>query len=305
MRATLPVGITLRENLEAPETELQGDPSQFQQIIMNLCSNAIHAMRHDGGVLHVSLHNRTLSKEEAAKEQLAPGRYVLLVVRDRGTGIPESHLKRIFEPFFTTKKRGQGTGLGLSVIHGIVTGQGGAIQVENRSRRGACFRVYLPRLKGDEKRQDAATTTMYSAPLAGEGHIMLVDDDPVLLKIGAMMLSSLGYSVERFERSKAALGALRDNPDAFQLLMTDQTMPELSGIDLGQKVREVAPSLPILICTGYSENGTLERIHELGFDGFLQKPFIRDELGNAVREILHASNPHQQSSSDNVVKFVS
>ncbi|MBF0587666.1 MAG: PAS domain S-box protein [Magnetococcales bacterium] len=286
IRATLPATIEIHPELTVPDVVLMGDASQIQQMVMNLCVNAGHAMP-DGGVLELQLTACWISSSEAVSLRIEPGHYVRLVVTDHGEGIEEAHLGRIFEPFFTTREKGKGSGLGLAVTHGIVRGCGGSIQVESRLGYGTSFTIHLPIADQPSPLTQVPDTIVTPVKTRVEsGEILLVDDDPTLLKVGCKMLGSLGYSVVSFERAKPALEALKLEPSRYRLLITDQTMPEMTGLALGQVARQVAPELPMMICTGFSESVTANNAHEKGFDGFLQKPFIREELAAALREVL-------------------
>jgi PAS domain S-box-containing protein len=282
LRASLPATIEIRQDIGTDEAVVLADPTQIHQIIMNLCTNAAQAMRENGGILEVSLHQVQTDQDLcAAHPDLRPGPCVALTVGDTGCGMTPEVLDRIFEPYFTTKEKGEGTGLGLAVVHGIVTGYGGVISVNTEPARGSVFKIYLPAVETappqthrDEKLQ------------SGRERILFVDDEPSLVEIGRDMLQHLGYEVVTFSSSIEALDAFRARPDRFDLVITDMTMPQMTGEHLAQALIETRPDLPVILCTGYTERITEEMASALGIKGFLLKPLSAHDLAKKIRDIL-------------------
>jgi CheY-like chemotaxis protein len=254
---------------------------------MNLCTNAAHAMRENGGILEVGLHQSQADQNLcAAHPDLRPGPCVVLAVGDTGCGMTQEILDRIFEPYFSTKEKGEGTGLGLAVVHGIVTGYGGVISVKSAPARGSVFEVFLPAVK------TATVETRRDDELqSGRERILFVDDEPPLVEIGRDMLQHLGYEVVTFSNSLDALNAFRAQPDHFDLVITDMTMPQMTGERLAQTLIEIRPDLPVILCTGYSERITEERAGSLGIKAFLLKPLSAHDLAKKVRDTLDNKPP--------------
>ena len=273
LRATLPSTINIRCELN-DDGVILADQSTLNQVVMNLCTNAAHAMRQGGGTIEV----RQFLIHQADTGQ----KWLRLQVGDSGSGISPEIKSRIFEPFFTTKKPGEGTGLGLSVVHGIVAGMGGTIQVKDRAGGGTVFTVELPAHDADIEHvasDDAPATEGYE-------QIMLVDDEESLLKGLGDLLAILGYRVSSFDDSLRALEAFEQSPDSFDVLITDQTMPGLTGTELTERIHALRSGLPVILCTGYSQAVSPEKAAELGIDYFLQKPFSHAELACAIRQVV-------------------
>jgi PAS domain S-box-containing protein len=283
LRATLPSTIQIRTKLNSKCDPVMADPTQMHQVLLNLATNASHAMREKGGLLEIELEPFELNGNSAGHPpELAPGRYTLLSVRDSGPGIEPEILKRIFEPYFTTKSAGQGSGLGLAVVHGILRSHGGAITVESKPGQGASFHAYLPCC--EEK--PAVVPERTAEIVKGQGNILLVDDEESIVGLGRRSLEKMGYSVTGETNSVRALELFAQNPDHFDLVLTDQTMPHLTGISLAQEVWKLRPELPIIIASGYSELITSEKAASLGFKALLNKPYTLSELAKAVRQSL-------------------
>ncbi len=297
LRASLPTTIEIRQNIDNRCGYILGDPTQIHQIIMNLCTNAFHAMRENGGILEISLKDVDVDADYAkAYPQLSPGEYVRLAVRDTGHGIDSVTLERIFDPFFTTKAAGEGTGMGLAVIHGIVTRHGGQIVVNSEPGKGSTFQVYLPRLqtkKPDEK------SPLEPIP-RGTEHILLVDDEALLVEMQQEMLENLGYKITPRTNSLEALETFRANPDKFDLVITDQTMPNMTGVELATELMVVKPDIPIILTTGYSEVITPEQARQLGIQEYIMKPVVLRDLGKVIRKLLDQKVETAKSAEDMV-----
>lgn len=284
LRATLPSTIEFRQNLQPDCGVIFGDPTQIHQVIMNLCTNAFQAMADRSGVLAVQLDVTNIDKQLAAAEpDLAPGRYVRLTVTDTGHGIPPEHLDKIFDPFFTTKPVGEGSGLGLATVHGIVKNHGGAIKVYSEVGAGTTMHVYFPRVES-EAAMDAATTG--PVPQGRGERILLVDDETPLVAMNCELLQKWGYRVTGRTESPAALEAFLADPGGFDLIMTDLTMPGMTGLELARRVMAIRPDLPIVLMTGFSEASTLEKARLMGIREFILKPAGSRELAKCIRRVL-------------------
>jgi signal transduction histidine kinase/CheY-like chemotaxis protein len=280
LRASLPSTIEIRQNIPDKEPMVMADPTQIHQIITNLCTNAAHATE-GSGVVEVDLSSVTIDSSPDYPD-LKPGTYVRLSVRDNGHGMDAATLQRIFNPYFTTKEQGKGTGLGLSVVHGIVRRHEGAITVRSEPGKGTEFHIYLPRITGEpvDREQD-------TSPLPrGTETILFVDDEEQLAELGQATLESLGYKVAAAGNGIEALEIFKKNPDRFHLVITDFTMPKMTGVDLATEVIGLRPCIPVILCTGYSEKITGMRAEELGIREFLMKPVDRRDMANAVRRVL-------------------
>ncbi len=281
LRATLPANILIAEELGTDATVL-ADPSQLHQIVMNLCTNAGLAMRDGGGTLRVALDEVDVDAHEAERMGVVPGRFVRLTVADTGCGMPPEVLGRVFEPFFTTRPVGQGTGLGLSVVHGIVHGRGGAISAASEVGRGTEFRVCLP--IDDGKTPSDEPKRVPASP--GTERILFVDDEVLLVEVTCRALEGLGYRVTGFTDSALALSAFRAEPFGFDLVVTDAMMPGLGGEQLVRELKALRPAIPVVVATGYSERITRESARALGFDGYLQKPVTAADVTALVRKLF-------------------
>ncbi len=292
LRASLPSSIEIRQEMAAENDIIMADPTQVHQIMMNLCTNAAHAMQDKGGLLKVVLKNVEMNAPLDPSRDLPnePRTYLELTVSDTGHGIDSAIIDRIFDPFFTTKRRGEGTGMGLSVIHGIVKSRGGSITVESEANRGSSFHVFLPccaALVEEERHPDVAL-------LLGKGRILLVDDEKVLVEMGKQMLEYLGYEVTGVQSSIEALELFSRNPSYFDAVVTDYTMPKMNGISLARAMLAIRPQLPVLLCTGYSESITEKTAKEIGIRQIIMKPVILSEMGALLKTLIHLnSNEHQ------------
>ena len=286
MRASLPATIDIRQNIPSESPTVLADLSQINQVIVNLCTNAAHAMREKGGILDVSLVEINLDDDEEARRQgLGPGKYAILSVMDTGHGIAAEDLDRIFDPFYSTKQVDEGTGLGLSVTHGIVKDHGGTITVHSKPETGTTFHILLPIL---QEEKDPAPGASFDAIPKGSERVLFVDDDQGLLDMGETILRRLGYRVSATPSPMEALEWVRSRPDRFDLVITDQTMPRLTGEKLARELLKVRPNLPIILCTGYSELIDEEKAEKIGLRAFLLKPVVMDKLARTIRQVLDA-----------------
>jgi PAS domain S-box-containing protein len=285
MRASLPSTIKIHQNIQS-DGLVMGDPTQIHQVMMNLVANAGYAMQDNGGQLAVNLERVLLEEEMAANHpNLKSGPYLKLTVSDTGPGIPQTYLNRIFEPFFTTKEKGEGTGMGLAVVHGIVTGHGGDILVRSEQGKGASFFVFLPAV---EKRMQPETRIAIRPPTGTES-ILFVDDEAALVNAGKRMLESLGYEVVTRTSSLEALELFAHQPGRFDLVITDMTMPGLTGDLLAQKLIEIKSDLPVILCTGFSARINEKKALALGIRAFVTKPVLKRQIAETIRMVLDAS----------------
>lgn len=284
LRSFLPKTIVIDSRIKVSDDTILADSTQIHQVIMNLGTNAFHAMRDNGGRLTFQLENVALDMpHQSSGITIMPGYYLKLSVTDTGPGIPSHIRDRIFDPYFTTKKVNEGTGLGLSVSLGIVKSHGGLIEIETTSETGTSFAVFLP------STTEKAVDTLPDRPALKKGNnerLLVVDDEPLFLDILCHILKLLAYHVTAVPSSAAALEKLRENPEDFDVLISDQTMPEMTGIQLAAEARKINPRLPIILCTGYSEKVNKTTAANFGISRFLMKPISQHELATAVREVL-------------------
>ncbi len=286
LRSTLPPSIEIREHLE-PDGVVLADPTQMHQVVMNLCTNAFHAMRPKGGILEVSLKPETIAPAAAERiPGLAPGRYLHLSVRDTGCGMTPEVMARMFDPFFTTKPAGEGTGLGLSVSHGIVKSHHGAIDVSSSPGVGSTFHVYLPTV---EMPAEAKPPSDRGELPKGHERILFVDDEAALIQVGKKILSLLGYLVVTRTDPREARDLFQQDPKAFDLVITDLTMPHLTGLELATELRRSRPDVPIILCSGTEIPSDVASGQSLPCLDVLQKPYSRRDLALVVRQALDRS----------------
>ncbi len=285
IRASLPASIEIRKRIEAPQGVVRMDATQIQQVLLNLCANAAHAMEKNGGVLEIRLGEQTIDAEAAGRiHHLEPGPYLRLTVADTGTGMTDEVIQRIFDPFFTTKAPGKGTGMGLSVVHGIVHSHGGAVQVESEVGKGSRFHILLPCAEAPSR----PPVEEVQALVTGREHILFVDDEVMLTEMGRQMLERLGYRVTTRTSSVEALEVFRARPHDFDLVISDMTMPNLTGDRLALSLFDIRQDIPVILCTGFSSLLTELRAREIGIRAYLTKPLSVHELGRTVREVLDA-----------------
>ncbi len=286
LRASLPASIEINEHI-APELNMvMANPTQIHQILMNLCTNASHAMSEEGGRLDVVLERKAVDADDAARiGGLTAGDYLRLSISDTGTGIPPGIMDRIFEPYFTTKEIDKGTGLGLSVVHGIVQDHGGQITVGSEVGKGTTFCIYLPML--DTPPGDIVNMNADDAiDLKGNERILLVDDETPIVEIQQQVLERLGYRVTTTTKSLQALEMFTAHPESYDILITDMTMPNVNGAKLANQVKKIKPGTPVILCTGYSEIITKEQAQAMGIEGFIMKPFDKESMALAIRKIF-------------------
>ncbi|UCG56642.1 MAG: response regulator [Phycisphaerales bacterium] len=286
LRASLPATIKIFRKIEADSSMVLADPTQIHQVLVNLCTNASHAMRETGGMLQVGLTDITLESEtRIGDERLGPGQYAKLTVSDSGCGMDKEVIERIFEPFFTTKQVNEGTGLGLSVVHGIIRSHHGAIEVESAPGEGTTFCIFLPKVEATEVQESESPV-----PAAREHEvILLVDDERMMVDVTKLMLERLGYTVIAKTSSVDALETFQEKPDEFDLVITDQIMPNLTGTQLATELMAIRPDIPVILCTGFGENVSPEEAESMGIRKFVMKPISKDEIEAIVRNVLGAS----------------
>jgi PAS domain S-box-containing protein len=287
LAASLPAGIRLEKTLEAGDAAVIGDATHLHQVAMNLCTNALHAMER-GGVLSVVLERVELSEHRSlSRGTLSPGAYVRLVVSDTGSGIPPAVLERMFDPFFTTKGVGEGTGLGLSLVHGIVSELGGAIDVATTAGKGTKFEIWLP-VAGEAGRP--AVEAVRELPRGHGETVMIVDDERPLVALAKEMLAELGYDPVGFESSSAALQAFRAEPQRFDLILTDEAMPDLVGTELAHEIRRIQPTLPIILMSGHGGAQLTQRAAAVGAKEVLRKPLQGRDLAESLARVLGSAH---------------
>ncbi|MCL7487768.1 MAG: PAS domain S-box protein [Desulfobulbaceae bacterium] len=284
LRSTIPSTIEIKQEIEPKCGYVLANPTQIHQVLMNLCTNAYHAMRESGGVLGVTLKQVSISAGDFVRNiNLRPGPYLMLEVSDTGTGMNKETLARIFEPYFTTKAQGEGTGMGLSVVHGIIKSHGGNITVYSEPGRGSTFRVYLPIMEGAESKEEESPT----GPLpSGAERILLVDDEKSVAKVEKDMLENLGYTVTISTSAPEALEHFRGQPDSYDLVITDMTMPKMTGDRLATEIMAIRPDIPVILCTGFSELINKEDALKIGIRRFVTKPIIITKFAKLLREVL-------------------
>ncbi len=293
LRASLPSSIEIRQQFKS-DSLVMGDTTQIHQILMNLCTNAAHAIPETGGTIDVEIVDVELDEASSPDfMNMKPGNYLLLTVSDTGSGIPQEIMERIFDPFFTTKAIGEGTGMGLSVIHGIVESFGGKVKVHSEPGKGTRFQVILPVVS---KSVEPEQTVMESLP-KGTERILFVDDEPALIDIGKKILETLGYTVTATTQPAKAVEFFQNNPDEFDLLITDMTMPKKAGDTLAREIFSFRPDLPVILCTGFSAGITEEKARAIGIKAIFKKPISWTDIARLIRNVLDENNTPKQDGS--------
>lgn len=282
-KAALPSTISLKTAIDKKCRPVFADPTQIHQVTMNLITNALHAMEEKGGELFINLDEINIDSSRASDLSIRPGSYVRLTVSDTGCGIDPIIQDRIFDPYFTTKEEGKGTGIGLAVVHGIIKSHEGGIELKSSQGKGSSFLIYLPCVLEDryERKIDAIPKA-----LGGAERILVVDDEEAIARMVRQMLERLGYTVTVRTSSKEALQLFKDDPHRFDLIITDMTMPNMTGDRLSAEIKRISRDIPIIICTGFSEKIDAEKARLLGIEGFVFKPIVKNELAAQIRNIL-------------------
>jgi PAS domain S-box-containing protein len=283
LRSSIPKNIEIREQIEVPNSLVVADPTQIHQVLMNLCSNAAYAMREKGGIMEIGLIPVDVDPDRNHPPMdIPPGPYLRLTVSDTGRGMDKEIMEKIFDPFFTTKKPGEGTGMGLAVVHGIVKNHKGAITVYSEAGKGSTFNIFLPMARGEFEAETAS-----SKPIPkGRERILLIDDEEIQIRSVQPMLERLGYVVTGKTNALESLEVFRAKPDAFDLVITDQTMPHLTGQELTEEFLRIRPDIPIVLCTGFSEVIHEEGAKAVGVREFIMKPFSAGEMAERIRKAL-------------------
>jgi len=283
LRSTIPSNIRFKENISDEDITVRTDPVQINQVIMNLCINAYHEMEETGGILEIAVMKDTLDEDAAGQyPDLTGGDYVKLMVSDTGSGIDPAIFDKIFDPYFTTKETGKGSGMGLSVVHGIVKNHNGAITVDSNLGKGTTFTIRLP---AAAIKPGAETETAGEVPVGNET-ILLVDDEHLIVSMTEDMLKRLGYEVEARMNPVEGLELFRSKPDRFDLVITDMTMPQMTGVEFSKKLMAIRPDIPVIICTGHSARISAEKAREIGIAAYIMKPVIKQEIATTIRHVL-------------------
>jgi len=284
LRASMPSTVTLRQRIDDGCGPIMGDPTQIYQVIVNLFTNANQAMQNQEGQIKVVVEEILLTDDDQPQfMEVKPGPFIRVSVSDTGPGIDPDITERIFDPYFTTKRMKSGTGLGLSVVHGIVKGHAGAIKVYSELGEGTSFSVYLPRLVDDKT---AAAIGTGSPIPGGKESILLVDDEEALVRVVQKILENLGYQVTGFSDSRDALSHFKARPDTYDLVISDMTMPHLTGLQLSEAILAETPDIPVVICTGFSEMINRIKVAEAGIRRVVMKPVVKSEIASTIREVL-------------------
>ena len=289
-RSTIPSYIDINQDIQSDCGLIMADPTQIHQVAMNLITNAYHAVETNGGDLFVRLQEKMLKSSDLPDPNLEPGKYVILSVSDSGKGMSPELMAKIFEPYFTTKEQGKGTGLGLAVVHGIIQDHRGVVKVTSEIGKGTTFEVYLP-LMGKSDAADPIEEAKNQP--SGNERVLLVDDEESIAKLEKQMLERLGYQVTVKNSSWDALQTFISNTQSFDLLVTDMTMPNMTGAQLAEEVKSIRSDIPLILCTGFSERINAEKAKSIGINGFLMKPVAKSELAQLVRKVL------DEAASDN------
>jgi PAS domain S-box-containing protein len=284
LRPSLPATIEIRQDIASTTGAIMADPTQIHQIVMNLCTNAFHAMEETGGRLDISLKETERSADDLIHERdVAAGKFVQISVADSGPGIEDTIKERIFDPYFTTKETGKGTGMGLSIVHGIVKSYGGFISLYSEPGTGSVFHIFLPVAEEEPLSQVQAAEQI---PMGNE-RVLFVDDEVMLAEMGRDTLVRLGYQVTMRTSSLEALETFQNQPDQFDLVITDQTMPGMTGVDLARRILQIRHDTPVILCTGYSAVISKEEVRSIGIREFAMKPLAKKDLAGLIRKVLN------------------
>lgn len=298
IRASLPSSIKIEQDLKGNPV-IMADTIEIHQVLMNLCTNAGHAMEEKGGTLMVELASIEIDKDDTLSEKIKPGPYVLLMVNDTGCGMSDHVKQRLFDPFFTTKQRGQGTGMGLSVVHGIISSFDGSILVYSRPGEGSTFKLFFPAVERRSLTEERSGDLFFK----GNEHILFVDDDPTIVTMTQAFLESLEYKVSASISSLEALDIVLDQKNRIDLVITDVDMPELTGIHLAEKIIKIKPGIPIVLCSGYSSGLQKKYARDIGISGYLSKPVLMRDLSKTIRTVLDGLPPQnsRQKNGDRIL----
>lgn len=283
IRPSTPTTIEVKASLES-DAKIMGNSAQLNQIVMNLCNNAIHSLQKSGGVLEITLKNISIAMDPRSSAAIASGQYVELRVQDNGPGIDPAIIDKVFEPYFTTKEVGEGTGMGLAMVKGTIETYKGDIRVESTPGNNTVFIIRLPVATGRSQEEQEQAEPVYS----GAERVLFVDDEPPLARMGHRMLKNLGYAAEMRTSSIEALELFREKPDDFDLVITDMTMPTMTGDVFTIELRKIRKDIPVILCTGYSNKINEDRVRDTGIDAFVYKPFTKPELAKTIREVFDA-----------------
>ncbi|MBM9613970.1 DUF3365 domain-containing protein [Desulfobulbus rhabdoformis] len=298
LRSFLPSSVEVRQLLTTEDCIVRANPTQIHQIMMNLCTNAYQAMSEGSGTLTIELANKTFDSKDPSTD-LPAGRYGVLQVKDTGCGMDAQTLERMYEPYFTTKDKGEGTGLGLAMVHGIVEDLGGKISVVSTPGSGTCFTLYFPLVVRDEKQQDPVSLSLQEKPRGGDEAILLVDDEPTIISMQTVILEELGYSVTSCMNGLAALEEFQAHSAHFDLVISDISMPEMSGVSLANEINRLRPDIPVILITGFTAEYSME-IFKLGnVDSLLTKPVLKHDFAQAVRHALDRQKQQEEKENKN------
>jgi len=282
IRATIPTTIKINQDIRPDCGVIKADPTQIHQIVMNIAINAYHAMENTGGELTIKLKEVEIGESGLINPEMTPGLFACLTIADKGIGMDKELTNKIFDPFFTTKEQGKGTGMGLSVVHGIVTSMNGGIQIFSEPGKGTEFHIYFP-LEKNYKKQGEKTNQLIQG---GSEHVLLVDDEESIISMGRKMLERLGYQVTPYTNSVEALEAFGNNSEKFDLVISDLAMPNMAGEKLASEMLKIRPNIPIILNTGFSDKMTPEIAEKIGIKGIIMKPIVKSELAQTIRKVL-------------------
>lgn len=286
MRSSLPSNIEIKRNFTASQIAVMGDQTQLNQVMVNLCTNSAHAINGEGGVIEIGINTKVFDSDVCADlGELPQGRYVEITISDTGHGIPEEIIKRVFDPYFTTKEPGKGTGMGLAVVHGIIKNHGGAIRVESAVGKGTVFTIRIPVIDAVLDCEPALDPEYIQG---GKESILLVDDEFMIADTMKIMMEQLGYRVSAFTESSRAIEVFEDNPDAFDLVITDMTMPKMTGDMLAARIQELRENTPVIICTGFNNRVAPVNFKNRAIFEILTKPVRTTTLAKAIKKVLDA-----------------